>query len=423
MTQLGVDKYKEQAPDFKKVLGNLWWRIYKLGYTYTRFQNIDIDIVRQNTSETGNSRDHYTDHYGRKYSLIAVRELAGYREDLGLIKQWDEATDEDELEEEAEVYYEPRSSLVDIDPSFPQKPFSYNLIKSDFLGDRQVPVEDWVETEEPVEIRPYLVVENLCGESGFWVLLDGFVEQGDPQNKQFIAFFPRGLIVPSIQSTQIVNYLEKQDHSNRWLSDPPEIHYIYAGEIPNCETYRRNGLIKLNSSLEDDVASVSNFSPSDLESDEEEKMVYVLSAEEIVLEADKNLLQNLMPSNTFKALLPVKSGWHGGDYSETTPKTNVDSVCKEISQHLGLLGQPQTFDLFDKYGKRAAISLDYSEEQMNSHHFVFLRKDLLDRYLIETENDFLWLTWGERENRDRAYRVYKRKSFYQVLQYNSLKYE
>ena len=61
-----------------------------------------------------------------------------------------------------EPYQELRISDADIDPSFPVELQQHNLIRTDFLGNRDVPVEEWILRGGLPNLEPYLIVDELC---------------------------------------------------------------------------------------------------------------------------------------------------------------------------------------------------------------------------------------------------------------------
>jgi len=129
-----------------------------------------------------------------------------------------------------------RISDADIDPSFPIEVQDYNLVQADFLGDRSISVEKWILDGDLPNTEPYLVVDKLCGQSGPWVVLDGYATQQDVGvSRRGLFFFIRCFIVESGEAEQIVKKLKQRDGERQRLPDVPEDYYTYAGEIPWCD--------------------------------------------------------------------------------------------------------------------------------------------------------------------------------------------
>ena len=217
--------YDFEHDEYKRVRANIFWRIYDLGYSLDRFGEIDKRIAKGNWRYGRSANGGKTDRYGKKYSWIAFYELAGLRQDKNLLPE-----DYDNL----------RIPDIDIDPSFPIEQREYNLVKEDFLGNREISTEEWVSKSDLPDVTPYLKVDRLRGEEGPWVLLDGYLGQKDDQISREMFAFLRGVIVKSEESEEIVERLKQREIDDRGVLSCPEDYYTYAGEIPWCDTYPKN---------------------------------------------------------------------------------------------------------------------------------------------------------------------------------------
>ncbi len=94
--------------------------------------------------------------------------------------------------------------------------------------------------------------------------------------------------------------------------------------------------------------------------------------------------------------MPVRGhGWE--DYhSELNPSTGANTPARQIADVLGLVGRQQTFDLYDSSGRRASATFRHGGRFSDKQEFTYLRKDLLDRYLEESEQRLIWHIFGER---------------------------
>ena len=112
----------------------------------------------------------------------------------------------------------------------------------------------------------------------------------------------------------------------------------------------------------------------------------------------------------FSILIPVRINDWGDWHSTIIPGRRVATPAREIIEHLDLCSQPQTFDLFEKNGRRASITFSYGDEwnpaqlthyfdgdEWRSEQLVYLRQDLLERFLAETNSELIWIIWGERK--------------------------
>lgn len=128
-------------------------------------------------------------------------------------------------------------------------------------------------------------------------------------------------------------------------------------------------------------------------------------------------------------LMPVMEYNWENYHSSTNNAGRIIIPAKEIVNHLKLISQPQTFDLHDNQGKIANLNFSYHNDFNNSHNFVYIRKDLFDKYLLETNSKFIWIIWGERglrfktdERKEVFFKKYQTKeyqSFEQLFEYKS----
>ena len=435
----GRSNYDFEHDEYKRVRANIFWRIYGLGYSLECFGEIDKGIAQTNWVYDRLADGRKTERYGKKYSWIAFYELAGLQQDKNLLPEY---------------YDGPRVSDADIDPSFPIEQREYNLVKEDFLGDRKISDKEWISKSNPRDVTPYLKVDRLCGEQGPWVLLDGFLRQKDDQNNREIFAFLQGLIVKSEESEEIVKMLKKQERINSdTLPGEPEDHCTYAGEIPWCNTYPandweelkletrvvlvpeeqqfflRNGRVVSGQELSElwrsiaDLMEKKDFSTTialelwgmgsieDLiERDDWETIEAQLHERGIEL-TTKTVEVEQKEYQTFKILSPVRGNHWSDSQSAAVPGRNVITLSRQIAETLDLCGQPQSFDLFEKDGKRASITFRYGEGWGETQRFTYLREDLLKRYLAEINGELIWVIWGERHpvvrNENTPYKLFK----------------
>ena len=432
--------YNFEHDEYKRVRGNILWRLYNLGYSLDSFEEIDGRLFSENYRKYGRSADgRKTDRYGKKYSWIAFYELAGFRQDKGLLPNH---------------YDDMRILEADIDPSFPIEQKQHNLTEEDFLGNREISTREWVSKSHPPNLMPYLKVEHLCEEQGTWVLLQGRLGQEDKQYNRNMFAFLQGLIVKSKKSTEIVEVLKKQERINRnTIPSVPEDHFTYAGEIPWCDTYPPNNweevsleigtvlvskeqkvLLRNGEPVSDEELQTLWDSIADLIEPEDSyaEMLGFWDAVSIVdlierenwemikarlhergFELKTEMIEVEQPeSQTFKMLVPVRDNGWSDSQSAVVPGRSVETPSKHIAKILGLCGQPQSFDLFEKEnGRRASITFRYGENWGEMQYFTYLREDLLQRYLNDIDGELIWVIWGEQsqpsQNPDAPYKLFQ----------------
>lgn len=410
--------YDFRHEGYRLVRANVFWRMYDLGYSLETFGEIDKQIARWRVHYGRASNGRKTDRYGKKYSWIAFYELAGFRRDQDLSCDWPG---------------EYRTSDADIDPSFPSPCQQCNLVQADFLGNRELTVDEWILSGDLPNMTPYLIVGELLGEVGPWVLLDGYINQENLGMNRSRVTFPRSFIVRSGDVSSVAEHLRHQDLGGGWLPEIPEDYGSYAGEIPWCNTYPRNGATELSFVIgaRTETESVDKLvlfrDGAPLSADEEEEFWESISdqvpilpwgvrvamgdtaageviearLEEAGLEARRICtvpIEREVPSyQSFHVLVPVRCSKWGDYHSTINPGRSVDTPAREIAEGLDLCGQPQTFDLFEKIGKRASVTLCYGEPWHTYQRLTYLRQDLLDHYLADTDSDLVWAIWGERQ--------------------------
>ena len=400
-TLRGLANYDSNADESERVKANIYWRIYDLGFSLESFGEIDKRISEENWRHGRYNEDaRKIDRYGKKYSWIAFYELAGYRQDNNLLR---------------DRYDEDRISGADIDPSFPDEQQEYNLVTENFLGDPEMSVEEWISKTPPPDMTKYLKVDNLCEQQGSWVLLNGYLSQKDDQaNRDMFAFF-RGLIVKSEETEEIVEILRNHEKiDGHSIPSYPEDSRTFAGEIPWCNTYPSNKweefgfLIGTSLVPTEQLELLRNGEPiffmeefevwniiQDLIGNEDKEGLETLLSEhnlEIRIKTDEIEQRE---RKEFEVLVPVRENCWEESCSVVIPERTITLPAREIAEYLCLCGQPQSFDLFEKEGRRASISFRYGEKWGEMQHFTYLREDLLERYLEEINGELIWVIWGE----------------------------
>ena len=393
--------YNFEHDEYKRVRANILWRVYDLGFSLEAFGKIDSGLLGENYRKYGRSADgRKIDRYGKKYSWIAFYELAGFRQDQRLLQ----------------AYYDNiRILYADIDPSFPDGQYTHNLVEEDFLGDRNISHKEWIFKTNHPDLKNYLKIDRLCGEDGSWVLLWGSLSQEDKKDNRDIFALIQGLIVKPEETKAIVETFtnqEARDRSN--MPFCPEDYYTYAGEIPWCDTYSENSREEIQIEIgkvsvsEQRVEFLRNGKPIPWEEADEfwNSIADLLeNGDEETLEAqlsERNLEITIetveQPKyQTFEVLVPVRQNNWEYHRSAVNSNRSVEIPSRQIAETLGLCGQSQSFDLFEKEnGKRASITFRYGEGWGEIQHFTYLRQDLLERYLAETGSELIWIIWGER---------------------------
>lgn len=402
--------YAFKDRQYMGVVANVYWRLVQLGYSPTIFEEIDKAIASRPWGGRSEGNEGRVDRYGKKYSWIAFYELYGLRHDKGFLKS--RYGDREE-----------RPSDVDIDPSFPSEPHDTQVIAVDWLGDRNQSLSSWVEHGERLDIRPYLVLDELNGVRGPWVLLDGFITQVDKDHERALFAFPRGLLVPKRHSREIPHLLAKQELGKLRLPEIPGDYYTFAGEIPWCKTFPKNGRTDLEVHIgyrmkriprneirfyragrklneEEATALLRKMHLAINEEKGDQAILSFLKAEGVTYRAIKTWSKTKEAiSKTLPVFLPARHNNWESYHSRVNPGQHAIVPAREIAEAFGLSLSLPAWDMRDVNAKLASISIRWGDPWATGHNLCFLRGDLLDQFLKRERLEFVWAFWGAREIR------------------------
>ncbi len=348
--------YDFENTEYKTVRGNIFWRIYDLGYSLERFGEVDKRIHQMNWGRDENGGK--IDRYGKKYSWIAFFELAGLRQDRKLLPD----------------YGEPRISDCDVDPSFPENVQQYQVPINDFLEINSTSTQEWIEKTTAPDTSSNHIIQKILGNDGPWVLLDGFILQENLEANRDCFLRPRCLLVQNSDLVEFVSLLKRNAQAR--IPDIPMDYYTYAGEIPWCDTFPNNGQDKMELTVE----TKREFGPTPTHTESG----FLIKGQEIPSEVRK-----------MAVFVPVRYNCYESYHSVVNPARSVLVPAKEISVFSQLCSQPQTFDMYEKNGRKASITVRWGREYHDSQ-LIFLRQDLLDGHLKTNGMSAVWAISGER---------------------------
>jgi len=356
----------------QQVRRQIYWRIFELGWHSLKFKEIDSRIQSQNhTSRTKKAK---TERYGKKYSWIAFYELAGYRADLGLIKN---------------EYKDFRIIGPDIDLSFPKsnKNNKIKFVDTDYLEDRSLPLMEWYKDGGGVDVSKYLSVMDLNGHGEKWVCLDAFICQEDKEIHRERFIFIRALLIKNKNLDDVLIRLNEQDFRNRWIPEKRENHESFAGEMYLFEEATYDNKIKLAFVEETRTYKVKRGHPD---------YYPTFNVKTFKKEYPEEVVVYKKIEKKFNILLPVM------EYAFSSESSVNDIgyktvISKEVVKKLELINEAQTFNLKDSQGNIASQEINYSLDYNNKHNLVYLRKDLLDKLLVSNDYSLVWGIWGERQ--------------------------
>lgn len=405
----GRHNYDFKHKGFQKIKSEVLWRVLDLGWSIEDFSETDkkIEASRDGYDRHDGNKINKVDRYGKKYSWIA------YFEQLGRLgKSTDEYDD---------IYLDRREADADIDPSFPQPIYDKRIINLDVLGNSAIALREWVKSGEIPDLGVYLQLDQVEGQSGPWVLLDGHIGQQDEHRGRSMFGFFRAFFVSRENEAELVARLEKQRLGGRWLPENEECRGAFAGEIPWSSHFRANGRRTLSFVVSEKTIQV----------EEDQDWFYIdgiglelsfldkLKLAGISFPISKKEVEDALSDKDFEKLEvrkePVMVDKVVQEHREipvlqpvcnlhTPGKTLFESftggttLVKELIDKLGLKAIPQTRDLQNETGDQVTFQNSYRKKSFkNSERLFYLKKDLLDSLLENMGMSLVWVVWGERE--------------------------
>ena len=339
--------YDFEDSTYREVRRQIEYRIVQLGYTSEKFSKIDREIA--NSSWRDESRgDPKTDRYGKKYSWIAFFEMYGFRSDEGTLP-----------EERAGE----RTSDADIDPSFPEAPRTWQPELPDLFTQAPIEPREWIIKGPNPNYNHLLQLEEMDGQRGPWVLLEGYIEQSSKSDTRRVFTFLRGLLVKHKQAEKLLATFSTIKYPGNWaIPEPMEDYYTYAGEIPWSSRFG------------------SDLRDSDGKAKRDVRKAFDRGASGIPVE---------VPVYWF-----VWESYH----SALNDVSGIMVLAPALCEQLHLSNRQGEWDLYDSDGRLATVYREFkSDENLYRSRLLYLRADLLKTYLSQTKQTLVWLLWGERD--------------------------
>ncbi len=396
--------YDDKNPEYIRVRAQIEQRMYDLGYRKEHFEQIDREIARSSSYDRHNDGSK-TDRYGKKYSWIAYFEMYGLREAKRLLP--DRRIDE-------------RTPDVDIDPSFPMAPEKWSAPVPDLFGDLSKDSDIWVAGGETPDFSPLLCAPEINGVSGPWVLLDGHVrgERKDIDRELFA--FLRGLFVRSKDIPRLRRAFLAIDYpGNDRIPDGGEDYYLYAGEVGRSpryaptlrmlsgryrrqteEAFYRHVEVKRRSRDVELPAKKVVITLRDNESNQEEASFSSenhVSLPEVLLSINpRRYTYRKVPGVVVE--IPVRRFTWESYHSVLNQFSGFLIPSPSIIHRLDLATRNREIDFRDKDGRLATLYRESGNSwKDNRFDLLYIRYDLLQKYLKLTKQKLVWCNWGERD--------------------------
>lgn len=347
--------YDNLSVEYQLVRDQVKWRMAKLGYLNKKFEPIEESLksfLLGNEARMRGKTDYggKIDAFSKKYAWISYYELAGVRGSQGLTSSYNYRDD------------------VDIDPSFPSDISEIEVDLNNASIEKHIKFFDpflWLtDNKATLDLSPVLELSNINGHHGKWILISAFISR----ELKPLSIYTRvsGYFYKKTDLQKLLFNFYKTDTSLFDLEDTPELIYTFLGEIPWSDAY----------SDVSDIGAIGKTSPYKIKA-------FSNSKNETELERINNMYaweSNLSSENTFN-----------GQYFPT----------KFISEVLKLKNIDNSNSLYDEHNRMACTTVRFKSGKQDSKFRgstgFYLREDLLEKYLEETNQEFIRLTQGERE--------------------------
>lgn len=337
---------------YLEVRRQIEYRIMQLGYTSKQFGEIDKQIG--NGSWRVESRGgQKIDRYGKKYSWIAYFEMYGVRLDESSLPEWRAGE---------------RPPDADIDPSYPELPLIWQPQLPDLFTNAPTEPRLWITNGYSPEYDYLLELEEVDGQRGPWVLLDGYIEQSSECDARRVFTFLRSLFVEHNQAHNLLETYNAVEYpGNLDIPEPGEDYYTYAGEIPWSSHF--------GSALrEPDSKAKRNI---------QEAFVRYAGGQ-------------WMPGIPIE--VPVYRFTWESHHSPLNQVSGITVPAPALCEHSGLTNRRGEWDLYDQEGRIGTIYREFKvDEDTHRSYLLYMRVDLMRRYLDHTGQALIFFLWGERD--------------------------
>jgi hypothetical protein len=361
--------------EYVRVLGQIVWRIYQLGYSLEAFGDVDKQIAA-GRYRWGDERP-AVDRYGKKYARIAYFEQYGFRKDAGL------------LDEEWHMMGE-RPLDADIDPSFPEHPYPMRLI-GDLLGDRSRDVDMWVQQGPVPDFGRYLVPQNIGSATGPWVMLEGHRSQNDKTAERNGFVKLQGFLLLKEDASEFVRLMKGKSPGGDWLPGVEEDDLIFAGEVPWRDTFPHNALSTVDFVIGKARVKVSAKDPR-------HNLRAALLLGRLAPLAGPGRPPRFDYVNVYERIpvyVPVRRNRFPSHAGTERPSCLVPA--KVLTSCFRLWLALPTWNMFDQSGRLCTIATAEGSEPSHER-YLFVKRDLIDTFLAKQNLALVWVAWGERQH-------------------------
>jgi hypothetical protein len=379
--------YDDKHPGYVQVRAKIERRMFDLGYREERFKDADREIG--NTSWNARDQDK-VDRYGKKYSWIAYFEMWGELEAARKLPDW-------RLGE--------RTSDCGVDPSFPKRPPVWTPPIPDLFGEWRGDTDAWVEGGFTPRWNSLLVVPEINGYQGEWVLIEGFVRGIDQGHDRDLFAFLRGLFIARKDVEAFRSkFLAIEYPGNNTIPEGATENYLYAGEAGRRQNYVRHLRQRDGTYRRQTARAFDRYEEVYTKPKKAAPAVTIKLVSKDGAESEQSLVRLLRPTYEMRHVpgirveVPsIQFGWESY-HSTQNDFLGFDFPAPRLIQRLGLATKNREIDFYDGAGNPGTLYREAGDGWKGSRHsLLYIRADLLRRYLTETRQVLIWCNWGERE--------------------------
>lgn len=403
----GRNNYDNEHVEYRGIVKQIKWRMLNLGFSDNKFQEIDRRITERKFYKEQKQNVGFVDRYGKKYSWIAYFEIAGLRDQNNLLPN----------------HIKPRISDCDIDPSFPEDIRCFQPKLNKYFKEKFISPRKWISKGVAPSYEHLLQLKNVDSIEGNWILLSAFIEEKSSRDPRKVFTFINGVFANKVDVPKLYNKFKSLKYPGNWaLPQPAEDHYTFAGEIPWSKNYGygyfqiKRSKRNISRYFKKQITYTVNKNSKALSDSEKYNLISKLKGfnlEDIL--NDPNTAQDKL--NEFVKRLPKyikikkyketpgillecpihRFGWESYHSSENQAR-GTEYIAPALCNFLNLKNKNNLWDLFTFDGKQASIYRTFgSEGEYLKSHLLYIRKDLLESYLENTNQKLIWFIWGEKD--------------------------
>ena len=274
----------------------------------------------------------------------------------------------------------------------------------ELFGDSNLGTEAWVKGGFTPKWHSLLVVPEINGHQGEWVLVEGFVRGTDESHDRDLFAFLRGMFIARRDVCNLrTKFLAAEYPGNNRIPEGDTEYYLYAGEAGRRQNYvrhlcQRNGRYRRQvveafdqyvpvCPREETPASAVTMSWA---TGEEQKMGK-LSFRGV------GQVQEVRHVPGIRLEIPyIHFGWESY-HSSYNEFSGFNLPAPSLIQRLQLTSKNREVDFYDSEGKPGTLYREAGDDWVGDQHsLLYVRADLLRRYLTDTRQVLIWCNWGER---------------------------